>query len=121
MSREDGKCFSPEDSSSGTPPHSLSSASQNAEVAMMRRVCLYCLFFLSGASALIYEIAWQRSLNLIFGVGTLSVSAVLAAFMGGLAFGGMLSGRWADRARHPLRVYALLEAGIAIAGLLVPF
>jgi spermidine synthase len=88
---------------------------------MMRRVCLYCLFFLSGASALIYEIAWQRSLNLIFGVSSLSVSAVLAAFMGGLALGGMLFGRLADRARHPLRAYALLEAGIAITGLLVPF
>src|SRR5262249_2960286 len=87
----------------------------------MRRACLYFLFFLSGVSALTYELVWQRSLNLIFGVSTLSVSTVLAAFMGGLALGGYLCGRLADSSKHPLRLYALLEAGIGAAGLLVPF
>ena len=57
----------------------------------MRRFLLYGLFFLSGASALIYELVWQRLLNLVFGVSTLSVSTVLAAFMGGLALGGLRS------------------------------
>jgi spermidine synthase len=86
----------------------------------MRRSGLYGLFFLSGLSALIYELVWQRLLNLVFGVSTLSVSVVLAAFMGGLALGGVLFGRYADRARHPLRLYAWLEAGIGLSGLLVP-
>ena len=81
---------------------------------------LYALFFLSGLSALVYEIIWQRMLNLVFGVSTLSVSAVLAAFMGGLALGGFLFSTAADRAKRPLRLYALLEAGIAVTGLLVP-
>src|SRR5258708_19715560 len=85
----------------------------------MRRVCLYSLFFLSGGSALIYEIIWQRLLNLVFGVSTLSVSAVLAAFMGGLALGGLLFGRLADRTRRPLQMYAWLELGIGAAGLLL--
>jgi spermidine synthase len=86
----------------------------------MRRTALYTLFFLSGVSALIYELVWQRLLNLLFGVSTLSVSAVLAAFMGGLALGGLLLGRVADRTPRPLRLYAWLEAGIGSAGLLVP-
>jgi spermidine synthase len=86
----------------------------------MRRAALYTLFFLSGVSALIYELVWQRLLNLLFGVSTLSVSAVLAAFMGGLALGGLLFGRIADRTRRPLVLYAWLEAGIGSAGLLVP-
>ena len=86
----------------------------------MRRGGLYGLFFLSGASALIYEVVWQRLLNLVFGVSTLSVSAVLAAFMLGLALGGVFFGRLADRTVRPLRCYAWLEAGIAVAGLLVP-
>jgi spermidine synthase len=81
---------------------------------------LHVLFFLSGASSLIYELIWHRYLNLLFGVSTLAVSAVLAAFMGGLALGGALFGRRADRARHPLRLYALLEGGIAAGALLVP-
>src|ERR1700730_495585 len=55
----------------------------------MRKVWMYVLFFMSGASALMYELVWQRLLNLVFGVSTLSVSAVLAAFMGGLALGGL--------------------------------
>jgi spermidine synthase len=86
---------------------------------MARRRSLYCLFFLSGVSALVYELVWQRLLNLVFGVSTLSVSAVLAAFMGGLALGGFLFGRLADRAKRPLVMYACLEAGIGILALLV--
>src|SRR5262249_7395233 len=86
----------------------------------MRRGGLYGLFFLSGACALAYELAWQRLLHLVFGVSTLAVSAVLAAFMGGLALGGLLCGRLADRARRPLRLYALIEAAVGVSALLVP-
>lgn len=86
----------------------------------MRRVVLYLLFFLSGFSALVYELIWQRLLHLVFGVSTLAVSAVLAAFMGGLALGGLLFGRMADRSRRPERGYALLEGAIAGSALLVP-
>src|ERR1700730_13727842 len=86
----------------------------------MRRNWTYGLFFLSGSSALIYELAWQRLLNLLFGVSTLSVSAVLAAFMGGLALGGLLFGRRAPRTARPPRRSAGRDAGIALAGLLVP-
>ena len=85
----------------------------------MRR-WLYGLFFLSGASSLIYELIWQRLLNLVFGVSTLAVSAVLAAFMGGLALGSLLFGRRADQTPRPLRLYAWLELGIAASALLVP-
>src|SRR3954464_5967042 len=86
----------------------------------MRRAWLGGLFLLSGASALVYELVWQRLLNLVFGVSTLSVSATLAAFMGGLAAGGLLFGRRADRTPRPLRLYAALELGIGVRGLLVP-
>src|SRR5438309_10482144 len=86
----------------------------------MPRRGLYGLFFLSGVSALIYEVVWQRLLNLVFGVSTLSVSAVLAAFLIGLALGGLGFGRFADRTSRPLRCYAWLEAGIGATGLLVP-
>ena len=45
-----------------------------------------CLL-LSGMSGLIYEVAWVRSLELIFGATTFAVATVLASFMGGLATG----------------------------------
>jgi MFS family permease len=86
----------------------------------MRRAAPYALFFLSGLCALAYELVWQRLLHLVLGVSTLSVSAVLTAFLGGLALGGLLFGRLADRARSPLRLYSAIEAGIALTALLVP-
>jgi spermidine synthase len=86
----------------------------------MRQLALSCLFFLSGVSALIYELLWQRLLSLTFGVSTLCVSAVIASFMIGLALGGVLMGRWADRSERPLHLYAAIEAVIALAGLTIP-
>ncbi|MFH1278265.1 MAG: fused MFS/spermidine synthase [Candidatus Eisenbacteria bacterium] len=85
----------------------------------MYRFCLIC-FFLSGATGLVYEVAWVRMLSLIFGVTSFAVATVLAAFMGGLGLGAYLFGRWAHRMRNPLRVYGWLEAAIGAYALLVP-
>ncbi len=79
------------------------------------------LFFLSGASALIYEVLWARQLGLVFGATTQAASAVLVAYMVGLALGAAIGGRWADRSPNPLRLYGVLEAGIGVAGLAVPW
>ena len=78
-------------------------------------------FVLSGATGLIYEVLWARMLGLVFGATTLAVSTVLAAFMGGLALGSALAGKLAPRIRKPLSTYGLMEIGIAIYALLVPF
>ena len=85
------------------------------------RVLVLLLFFLSGAAGLVYEVVWTRQLSLIFGISVFAVSAVLAAYMGGLALGSMLFGRWVDRHRNPVRTYAWLEIGIGISALAVPF
>jgi len=49
-----------------------------------------------------------------------AISTVIASFMGGLALGSFVAGRYIDRRRDPLRVYALLEAGIGAYALLTP-
>jgi spermidine synthase len=77
-------------------------------------------FVLSGATGLIYEVLWARMLGLVFGATTLAVSTVLAAFMGGLALGSALAGRFAQRIRKPLSIYGLMEILIALYALLVP-
>ena len=74
---------------------------------------IYLLFFLSGAAALVYQVVWVRSLTLVFGGTHLAVTAVLAIFMAGLALGGYAIGRVVDRVGRPLRLYGLLELGIA--------
>src|SRR5262249_7780124 len=64
--------------------------------------------------------------SLDFGVSVYAVSAVLTAFMAGLAFGSWLFGRQAARvAERPapgalLVLYALLLVGVGICGLLAP-
>ncbi len=78
-------------------------------------------FVLSGATGLIYEVLWMRMLGLVFGATTLAVSTVLAAFMGGLALGSAIGGRLAARIKRPIRAYGVLEIGIAVYALAVPF
>ena len=58
------------------------------------------LFFVSGATGLLYELLWRRRLTLVFGATHLAVATVLAAFMLGLACGAAWSGRFADRCRR---------------------
>src|SRR5262249_8885231 len=85
------------------------------------RAGLSAAFFLSGAAGLVYELAWVRRLALVFGSTTLAISTVLAAFMGGLALGAVLIGRYADRhADRALRLYGLLELAIGLYALAIP-
>src|SRR5688572_11591655 len=77
------------------------------------------LFILSGCAALIYEMAWFHFVQLVVGASSISVAVLLCSFMGGMAAGSWLLPRVAPRA-HPLRIIALLEAGIAGCGLLIP-
>ena len=77
-------------------------------------------FFLSGFAALLYQTAWLRQFSLVFGTSELAVAAVLAAYMGGLAAGAAVAGRYIDRVRRPILVYGVLEAGIALSALAVP-
>ncbi len=81
------------------------------------RVTWAVLFFISGFSALIYEILWIRDFSFLLGNSTYTISVVLAAYMAGLAIGSFLSARWAPGCRNPLWVYSLLEGGIGACGL----
>ena len=81
---------------------------------------LYFIFFLSGASGLVYEVVWVRLTGLVFGNTSFSIATVLGAFMSGLALGSWRLGSIADRSRRPLRLYGILEILIGISALLVP-
>jgi spermidine synthase len=78
------------------------------------------LFFVSGATGLVYQTLWARQLHLVFGTSGFAIATVLAAFMAGLAAGGFAMARRADRVVRPLRIYALLELGIGVYALLFP-
>jgi len=51
----------------------------------MQRKRILALLFLAGISSVIYEIAWVRQSTLTFGVNIYAYSAVLTAYMGGIA------------------------------------
>src|SRR5437763_261184 len=78
------------------------------------------LFFLSGATGLVYELLWVRLLYQTFGSTIQSVTTVVAAYMGGLGLGAWWLGRRADRHPKPAALYGRLEIAIGVFGLLSP-
>ena len=78
---------------------------------------LLCFFF-SGAAGLIYQVAWSKSLGLIFGHTVYAISTVLAVFMAGLAVGSAYIGRWGQNHAKPISLYAQLELLVAATGAL---
>src|SRR6185436_17943077 len=75
----------------------------------------------SGCAALIYETVWFQLLQLVIGSSGVSLGLLLATYMGGLCAGSILFARFVPARLHPLKVYAALEFGIGILGLLVLF
>ena len=78
---------------------------------------LFAAIFISGASALIYQLIWVRLLGLVFGVSSFAVATVVAVFLLGLGLGSYFFGRWSERTRDPLRIYMYVELGIAATSL----
>ena len=80
---------------------------------------LAVLFFLSGTSALIYQVLWLRLLGLVFGVTVYAASTVWAVFMAGLAIGSFVGGRMADRSSRLLMARAASAASVVSVVLVV--
>jgi predicted membrane-bound spermidine synthase len=81
------------------------------------RAAFYALFTLSGFAGLIYESIWTHYLKLFLGHAAYAQSLVLAVFMGGMALGSGIAGRFSARVRNPLAAYALAEAVIGALAL----
>ncbi|MDP3071940.1 MAG: fused MFS/spermidine synthase [Opitutaceae bacterium] len=80
---------------------------------------LLLMFVGSGCAALIYEVVWFQLLQLVIGSSAVSLAVLLGTFMGGMGLGALLLPRLVAADRHPLRVYAWLEVGMAVCGLAV--
>ena len=98
---------------------------------MRKSPIVYLLFFISGITALVYEIVWTRMLTLVFGHTVFSVSIVLAAFMAGLGLGSYLFGYAIDHLPETnssssggdvpaaLLIYGWVEILICVSGVLL--
>ncbi len=95
--------------------------SASPEAAQRWLPALLLLFVGSGCAALIYEVVWFQLLQLSIGSSAVSLGVLLGIYMGGMCVGSVLLPRYLNPRYHPLRVYALLEIGIAIFGIIVLF
>jgi spermidine synthase len=84
-------------------------------------VAISVVFFLSGITGLTYEVAWVRLFAGVLGSSNYAVSAVLTSFMAGLALGSYVIGKSIDRRGNPLLIYAVLELGIGLSAVAIPF
>ncbi|HEY6617219.1 MAG TPA: hypothetical protein VIZ32_21970, partial [Vicinamibacterales bacterium] len=91
------------------------------EVAQRWLPALLLLFVGSGCAALIYEVVWFQLLQLSIGSSAVSLGVLLGIYMGGMCLGSLLLPRYLNPSWHPLRVYAALEAGIGVFGVIVLF
>jgi len=99
-----------------TQPHASESTSSNRFLPL-----LLALFVGSGCAALIYEVVWFQLLQLVIGSSAVSLGVLLGTYMGGMCLGSYALPRILPARYHPLRVYALIELGIGLFGILVLF
>jgi len=78
---------------------------------------LFPLFLVSGFCGLIYESIWAKYLKLFLGHAAYAQTVVLIVFIGGMAIGAWICGRFAERIGNPLRAYALAEILIGVAAI----
>jgi spermidine synthase len=74
---------------------------------------------ISGAVSFAYEVAWTRALALVIGSSTYAFSAMLVAFLVGIAAGSALYSWLLGRQRSTPQTFALIQVGIAVAVILV--
>lgn len=86
-------------------------------VDRLLHVTLLGVFLLSGVSALLYQMTWQRALMTIYGSHMESVAMVSSAFLTGLGLGSLVGGQVSSRPGFPLIAgFAAAELGVAVYG-----
>jgi len=103
-------------------PKNLTKNLKSTRISAFSLVVLFCFFF-SGLASLIYQILWMRMIDKVVGSAPFAVATVLSVFMGGLALGSWLAGKYIDRISsrsNLLALYGKAEFAIGIYGILLP-
>lgn len=82
------------------------------------RFIFFLLFAVSGFSGLIYESIWSHYLKLFLGHAAYAQTLVLIIYMGGMALGAWLVGKYTPNIRNLLRGYAYIEGAIGLLAVL---
>ncbi len=78
------------------------------------------LYFLSGFTALAYEVLWMRLVSTLSGASTFGLVTTLIAFMSGLGLGSIIGARLRLSPQRSLLLFAALESGVALLSLVLP-
>ena len=78
---------------------------------------VFLLFFLSGFTALVYQVLWMKELGLLFGNTIHAAATTLSTFFIGLMTGSYFFGKNIKKFSNCIKVYSLLEFGIAFSAL----
>ena len=101
---------------SHTAEDAVTQETTQAVLGIPRRALLL-IFTLSGISALLYQLIWQRALLTIFGSNIESVTIVVSAFMLGLGLGSIAGGAISKRPTMPLLlIFGIVEMAIGVYG-----
>lgn len=84
------------------------------------RCLAIAIFFASGAAGMVYEISWSRQFGNVFGHTASTGALVLSSFLGGMAVGYWLAGKYRGQ-WNPLAAYGVLEVIAAVWVCFVPW
>lgn len=75
------------------------------------RLAVLVALFVSGFTALSYEVVWSRILGFVFqlGMSTFAFTIVLTVFLAGLGIGGLIYARWANEIDDTVGLFGLLQ------------
>lgn len=78
---------------------------------------LYLLFLFTGFATLSYEILWTRALSMCFGSSVYAFSAILAAFLLGIASGSYFYAGKLSSQTDPYQFFSLIQFRISLSAL----
>jgi spermidine synthase len=115
------------DAALGVPPGAAATKVDERDRALAVRAGLVrrgvlAATFATGATGLVYEVAWHQYLTILLGNQARATATILAVFLGGLSAGYFLFGRYSARRSGWRLVLACgtIEAAIGIWGLAFP-
>ncbi len=111
-------CFARKESGSSEHPQAQVLLPQKEQITVSQANWVIWAFACTGFLALVFEVAWTRSLILVFGSSVYSFSTMLTTFLTGLALGSMIVSRFADRFNNPVTMFCVFTGLMGLFTLL---
>ncbi len=100
----------------GASPEAPVATSSPRHLSRSGKAAVLVTVAISGGAAMVNQVGWTRALSLIIGSSTYAFTAILLAFLVGIAGGSYLVGRIAPRAQPALVTLGFIQVGIGAAG-----